>query len=190
MCRRHASGFTLLLLLATLFCGTAKASTYNYDQTLTPEQVWCYRPTTCTLTFSGAVEPSGNGTLSVLGSGDINEYSDYVPVSLEGTSIGNLWGFDRYCVGPGGSYTFDGCVDTITVPLSSLLAAWSDGLLSFQFVIQGTVGGVIFENLRLTYGTETPPPNQVPAPGTFGLLALGLSALAFAQRRGFGIGKI
>jgi len=171
----------LVLLLSTLFGVGARASTYTYDQTLTPPQVWCYRPTVCTFSVADAVAPTTDGTLSVLGSGDINEYSDYVPVQLEGSGIGTLWGFNRYCVGPGGSYTFDGCVDTMTVPLNALLAAWTDGTLAFQFVIQGTVGGVIFENLRLTYGTETPP-NPVPAPGTLGLLALGLAALGCARR--------
>lgn len=172
---------SVLLLLTVTLCGPAEASSYTYDQTLTPEQVWCYRPNTCAFTFKSAVEPSSEGVLSVLGSGDINEYSDYVPVSLEGTGIGNLWGFDRYCVGPGGSYTFDGCVDTITVPFNVLLASWTDGLLTFQFVVQGTVGGVIFERLQLTYGTETPPQSSVPTPGTLGLLVLALSALAFSR---------
>lgn len=175
---------TILLLLGLIVSGAAQSSTYTYEQTLTPEKVWCYRPATCTFTFTDAVAPSSNGVLSVLGSGDINEYSDYVPVSLEGNSIGTLWGFDRYCVGPGGSYTFDGCVDTMTVPLNTLLASWTDGVLSFQFVVQGTVGGVIFENLRLSYGTETPPPSPVPLPGSLGLLTAGLAALGvFKSRR-------
>lgn len=174
---------TILLLLGLILSGFANASTYTYEQTLTPEKVWCYRPATCTFTFTDAVAPSSNGVLSVLGSGDINEYSDIVPVYLEGNSIGTLWGYDRYCVGPGGSYTFDGCVDTMTVPLNALLASWADGVLSFQFVIQGTVGGVIFENLRLSYGTETPPPSPVPLPGSLGLLTAGLAALGLVKRR-------
>jgi hypothetical protein len=169
---------TVFFACAALASFFAQASTF--DQTLSP-YTSCARPFTCTFTFSGAVLPGGDGTLSVVGQGDIDSPYEFASVYDEAnTFVDYAW--DITCPeGWQGS-----CQDTMTVSLSSLLASWTDGLISFSFVVPAENGlsGVTFQSLRLTYAeASNPPPSEVPAPGTLGLMALGLSALGLARRR-------
>lgn len=169
-----AKNIAQFILASTALLSGSGAFAAIYEQTLYPEQ-WCTRPFTCTFTFTDALVPISSGTLTVVGQGDINEPWEFAAVLDEfGTTVDYAW--DIWCAS-----IYVECTDSLSIPIDSLLAAWSDGNISFDFVVPSDNGlsGVRFISLSLTYEAAT----EVPLPGTLGLLVLGLVSLGLSRRR-------
>lgn len=172
-----------ILLAAALAAtaGAAQAATINFG----PSSAGGSGPV---INFNGLAAPttiSGDATIFFSVQGDLNYYTEYVDISLDGFSLGRVFdnntGNDPFNV-PGdiGSYSLKSASATIAnADFAGLIA---DGLLNLSFDFSGGVNccGTV-RSLSGTISYEEAAP--VPLPATAGLLGLGLAGFGAIRRR-------
>ena len=121
-----------------------------------------------------------------------NPEPDFLPTTLEGSSIGTLfqsitstcpagergtaYAADLVC-GPN-FHTDIAATDALTIPLAALVAAAGDGLINIRLAPSSTTGRLIIFSAELRIDQKT-----VAEPGTLALIFAAFAALGLARRR-------
>jgi len=119
-----------------------------------------------------------------------NPDPDFIPTSLEGTSIGTLFQSITSTCPPGergtaypsdlvcgpNYHTDITATDVLDIPLAVLISTAADGKFDFALAPSPTIGRLNIFSVQLKVG-------QVPEPATLALLGVGLAGLGFSRRR-------